>query len=1033
MMLENFDRVTVNSILNLSPQKASKNADNSQKKTEKNGNMADMSSSAAATQKSSQASKDSAEFSPDAVESEIKNLPAAENENEMEVIQLIPTINTDNEDCALDASVDEALDQHGPDTDSESTLLSDRPELLNFIGDWPVEKSMSQRAPRSKKARARPDKHNPSVQENGDHDKTANPNTEQMDKATDQEQIDDKSSDEDLLEEAVALVIEPPIDSCTVNSDDDHLVGLENQLCTSLPTHNKKDCVEDDDKSEGTVIEKISEIQEQVAECTNGQDIQSALSFNEDVRIKPRQPRRNCRNCKLALNFTNNCAISSKQEESECIQQPSVDLCKFSQTEPHDFALAWRIERRNVDLLDSAKIIVGNSSKFRSKSLDGSSDAQENIPYRIMQHKSTFVEEEDIINLGDQDSLEILCKLFRSLSSDVLKDLFERCNKDIEWTTNLLLDSGEKIYKGEECESEEWEDLESCSQSDKDNSSEEKSITVTEEDPENVETNHSDCSLKASEYSPFVNALPLIVAEELKNGNVLSSNDLNLHHRGRLSELQEMFPNHETITDTISSDLMWSLDIDTEHPITLLSSPNILQHTNTLKTITKAITEDLHLTNTILPKKSDTHRPEILVSENNQDQEFTEVTAVVEEENKTQNKSKLRSKSNESLHFNYLELALPPEFAFQLTELFGPVGIDPGSLTIEDCVVPIDLKLAECIHKKWKESITERHRQEALSYQLIFQGNLSDDTVNLDRIPQKSESGVSQRDTDLFPFMDQWNTRRTKVSMRQIIAEEMAIQAHEDSKKSLSSKNCAVKMKEKQLLELFPNVEQQLLLDIFKENDYSLEKTEQFMSSVLEADPVQNVIAPGFKQTVPTMTETNKEKKLKSEKEVINERYFQDLEFPNYDDFRAEAFIYHQRQQESYRKAAEAHNRGMKQVAAYYAQQGYLYGQKMKEENRRAAVHIFERVNECLLPENILDLHGLHVDEAMKHFRKVLQDKREEFKQNGGKSHLLVITGRGNHSQGGVPRIKPAIIDFLTNHNYRFQEKTPGALCITLK
>lgn len=49
----------------------------------------------------------------------------------------------------------------------------------------------------------------------------------------------------------------------------------------------------------------------------------------------------------------------------------------------------------------------------------------------------------------------------------------------------------------------------------------------------------------------------------------------------------------------------------------------------------------------------------------------------------------------------------------------------------------------------------------------------------------------------------------------------------------------------------------------------------------------------------------------------------------------------------------------------------------MKEENNRAAVQIFEQANEYLLPENILDLHGLHVDEAMKHFRSVLQEKTE--------------------------------------------------------
>lgn len=33
---------------------------------------------------------------------------------------------------------------------------------------------------------------------------------------------------------------------------------------------------------------------------------------------------------------------------------------------------------------------------------------------------------------------------------------------------------------------------------------------------------------------------------------------------------------------------------------------------------------------------------------------------------------------------------------------------------------------------------------------------------------------------------------------------------------------------------------------------------------------------------------------------------------------------------------------------------------------------------------------------------------------------LSVITGRGNHSQGGVARIRPAVIDYLTNKHYRY-------------
>jgi len=57
----------------------------------------------------------------------------------------------------------------------------------------------------------------------------------------------------------------------------------------------------------------------------------------------------------------------------------------------------------------------------------------------------------------------------------------------------------------------------------------------------------------------------------------------------------------------------------------------------------------------------------------------------------------------------------------------------------------------------------------------------------------------------------------------------------------------------------------------------------------------------------------------------------------------------------------------------------------MHEANHRAAVQIFERVNSSLLPSNILDLHGLHVDEALQHLAQVLQDKTT------GNEHYTVL------------------------------------------
>lgn len=56
----------------------------------------------------------------------------------------------------------------------------------------------------------------------------------------------------------------------------------------------------------------------------------------------------------------------------------------------------------------------------------------------------------------------------------------------------------------------------------------------------------------------------------------------------------------------------------------------------------------------------------------------------------------------------------------------------------------------------------------------------------------------------------------------------------------------------------------------------------------------------------------------------------------------------------------------------------------MKEANHAAAVQIFEKVNTALLPMNVLDLHGLHVDEAVNQLSRVLQEKTE------GRNKLII-------------------------------------------
>lgn len=67
----------------------------------------------------------------------------------------------------------------------------------------------------------------------------------------------------------------------------------------------------------------------------------------------------------------------------------------------------------------------------------------------------------------------------------------------------------------------------------------------------------------------------------------------------------------------------------------------------------------------------------------------------------------------------------------------------------------------------------------------------------------------------------------------------------------------------------------------------------------------------------------------------------------------------------------------------------------MREANDRAAAQIFERVNSSLLPKNILDLHGLHVDEALEHLDQVLGDKTAGtvWLENVGKNSGITAVG----------------------------------------
>ncbi|XP_070841786.1 NEDD4-binding protein 2 [Chaetodon trifascialis] len=837
--------------------------------------------------------------------------------------------------------------------------------------------------------------------------------------------------------------------------------------------------------------------------CEGSMETESGAFSGGSQEKKHRQGRRSGKQCKLALTFTQNCPAASlntlescpnttaqnmnssqnsistnvelnlspncntnlrlepnfdpfTESKSEVHLPPSplpVEGCP-TQTEPQDFAFLWRLNRR--DRPDEAAVteyskpsyiavLCGDSSRFVPELSSAVSagvavhpSSHREVPYRVLHEKSTQVEEKEVGAAQDRlESLGILSRHFKLVSFDTLEDLYDKCHQDLEWTTNLLLDSGERFFRDEDGEKEEEDQNTStlCGALAKAVETRLCLNVLDEHHPEDWPTGFEE----GPQQSTFETAGES--DESPSNADVQNLGDaavpiINRHHPDKASHLEKPPQPELCFPQVVNEEKRCG---DTEHKV--------------------ASEADLEggawggsCDDGVIVDESGAEIAEDIVN-------LDEVQRLLDElereerqkEEERMKRSHMEERRNRHLDIQSVELKLPTEVALQLTELFGPVGVDPGACFADDCAVQMDLSLAKLLHQKWKETIQEKQRQATLSFHLLQESSVHwGESQAAKAGPQDwtqpapfliSADGYASLDSqpeawNQMPFMDHWNVSRPHISLRDIIKEEQALQENVEktrqSRAELDRRDGATLLKENQLYSLFPSIDRHFLQDIFRDHNYSLTQTELFLRSLLDEEPVKTVVAPEAPQSDHHRAASREREKRQKPLELIVPNY-QDTEDPEYEDFRAEASLQRRRQLESFSKAAEAFKQGRKEVASFYAQQGHLHGKRMREANHRAAVQIFERVNSSLLPSNILDLHGLHVDEALQHLARVLQDKTTDCGQGLCRPQLSVITGRGNHSQGGVARIRPAVIDYLTNKHYRFTEPKPGLVLVSLK
>lgn len=151
-------------------------------------------------------------------------------------------------------------------------------------------------------------------------------------------------------------------------------------------------------------------------------------------------------------------------------------------------------------------------------------------------------------------------------------------------------------------------------------------------------------------------------------------------------------------------------------------------------------------------------------------------------------------------------------------------------------------------------------------------------------------------------------------------------------------------------------------------------------------------------------------------------------EDPTYKQYRDEAKKWHDKRTEYSQQSQNAYQNGDKQAAHELSEKLKDALRKAEDANKRAAQYVFVE-NNADSKGNEIDLHGLYVNEA----KWVLQKRIGEALRTS-QQELLVIVGKGNHSQNGVAKLKPAIDELCSEAglNHYISQKNSGVLVIDL-
>ena len=107
-----------------------------------------------------------------------------------------------------------------------------------------------------------------------------------------------------------------------------------------------------------------------------------------------------------------------------------------------------------------------------------------------------------------------------------------------------------------------------------------------------------------------------------------------------------------------------------------------------------------------------------------------------------------------------------------------------------------------------------------------------------------------------------------------------------------------------------------------------------------------------------------------------------------------------------------------------------------KSERKGKRKYDESKVVECLEKNKYkhrIDLHGYKLYESLMIVKNKIEEMEEMVRDTGKEKFLIIVTGRGKHSPGGKPVLRPNILRWLKKRNYIVKENDPGALYVIIK